>query len=444
MDAAIHRPENLPADGVSASEEIPELEFLRPVVESGRWGIDSTGGLPLERNVTVVPRVAEALGVEQARAAAEFAYFQGLDHAVPVANGTRALVIALMAASVLAEETGKRALRPGRRALVSGLTWQATAMAPLDRRLVPVLLDVDPATGVVAPETVHAALRDDRDGEIAAVVIPHLYCRMADIPRIAEICDEYGVVSIEDCAHAHGGAIDGRPAGGVADFGTWSFQGSKSITAGEGGMVTTRHAGIVDQIVSITTCGRAVGRSRPFQAGNDRLGALQAAVLRARMRRFYREELPVKPGVLADLEARISGMDGVTALAPQLRVGTQITYKAVARFEPEAFGADTVEDLADALHALLGVEVATLYDPLDDSDLYRPDSDPANHWSDAFTAAADPARYPLPGAHELRRTALGFEHAALRDPAFPDRFAQAVARLRAAGPVPSRPSEVTG
>jgi hypothetical protein len=129
-----------------------ELDFLRPVIESGKWGADNTGGLPIEGNLAPVPVIADALGVEQARMAAEFAGFQGLEHAVPVCTGTRALVIALTAASLLAEQTGKRALAPGKKVLVAGLTWQATALAPIERNLAPILLDVPLSSGVVAAE----------------------------------------------------------------------------------------------------------------------------------------------------------------------------------------------------------------------------------------------------------------------------------------------------
>ncbi|MDA3642936.1 DegT/DnrJ/EryC1/StrS family aminotransferase [Saccharopolyspora indica] len=404
-----------------------ELAFLQPVVASGKWGSDNPGGLPLEAG-ELDPSVAEALGVEQARAAAEFAAHQGLEHAVPVANGTRALVVALMAASVLAAGTGRRALRPGGKVLVAGLTWQAGAMAPIDRGLVPVLVDVDPRTGVVDAEVIESALREDPG--IVAVVLPHLYCRMVDMPRIAALCEEFGVVSVEDCAHAHGGRIGGRAAGAIADLATWSFQGSKSVSCGEGGMVTTRHAGLVDQLVSIVTCGRQVGRSQRFQAGNERLGALQAALLRAQLRRFYRDQLPVKQRVLREFETVLDRIDGVSAPDPQPAVDQQITYKALALFDPSAFGRRTAEELAAEYQHLLGCEVTTLYDPLNDSALYRPDTDPANHWSPEFVVAVEPSRFELPGARALRRGSIAFEHSALLDEAFPGRFQRATEHLR--------------
>jgi dTDP-4-amino-4,6-dideoxygalactose transaminase len=410
-----------------------EFQFLQPVLESGRWGGDSIGGLACMDTATPAATVAEGLGVEQSYVAAEFAALQSLQHAVPVANGTRALVVALLAACSLAEEEGKRALRPGGKVVVAGLTWQATALAPLERRLAPVLMDVNPASGVVDAEAVAAALRDDRDGEVVAVVLPHLYCRMADMPEIVRVCDDYGVISIEDCAHAHGGRIAGRPAGGIADFGTWSFQGSKSVTCGEGGMVTTKHERIVDQLVSIATCGRPIGRSEPVQAGNDRLGALQAAVLRAQLRRFYWDQLPIKQRVLGEFEHRLNQVEGVSAMAPQL-ADTQITYKALVRIQPSAFGVDSVDELVEPYQRLLGYEVGTVYEPLNDNALYQPLTDPAHRWSTAFTAAIDPSAFELAHAHTLRRTTLAVEHAALLDETFPDRFQQATEQLRTSLP----------
>src|SRR5262249_13665765 len=150
---------NSPVDGMHMGPKSPyvgELEssFVQPVLESGRWGCDSTGGRACMDTATPAATVAEGLGVEQSYVAAEFAAFQGLEYAVPVSNGTRALVVALLAATILAEQLGKRPLRPGGKALVAGLTWQATAWAPLERRLAPILLDVDPASGVVDADTV--------------------------------------------------------------------------------------------------------------------------------------------------------------------------------------------------------------------------------------------------------------------------------------------------
>ncbi|MGW0179256.1 DegT/DnrJ/EryC1/StrS family aminotransferase [Nocardia sp. NPDC003345] len=402
-----------------------ERDFVSAALESGRWGLDSAGGLPPLPEAVIDETVATGLGVEQARAAAEFAHYQQVPHAVPVSNGTRAIVVALMAATVAAPLLGRRELRPGMKVLVPGLTWQATPAGPVDRRLAPVFLDIDPETGVVDTGALARALESDRDREIAAAVIPDLYCRMVDMPEIARICADYGVTSIEDCAHAHGGVIRGRAAGSVADFGTWSFQSSKSIGVGEGGMVTTPHGHLVDQLVSLTTCGRPLGGSVPFQAGNERRPALGAALLRARLRRFYTGELAEKLHGLAALESAISRVPGLAPMAAQPAVDRQITYKVLARVEPGAFGGLPLPLLTRAYGHLLGCEVTPVYEPLDRTDVYRPLTDPANRWSEEYFAALDPRAFDLSHAHALAETTLAFEHAVLRDPDFPELFTRA-------------------
>ncbi|MEU4314578.1 DegT/DnrJ/EryC1/StrS family aminotransferase [Nocardia sp. NPDC024068] len=402
-----------------------EREFVHAVLESGHWGLDSVGGRPLLPGAAIDETVAAGLGVEQARAAAEFAHYQQVPHAVPVSSGTRAIVVALMAAAVAAPLLGRRALLPGMKVLVPGLTWQATPAAPVDRRLAPVFLDIDPATGVLDTGTVVRALEADRDREIAAAVIPDLYCRMVDMPEIARVCAEYGVTSIEDCAHAHGGVVRGRPAGSVADFGTWSFQSSKSIGIGEGGMISTPHGPLVDQLVSLTTCGRPLGTSVPFQAGNERLPALGAALLRARMRRFYTGELAAKQHGLMALESTISDTPGLAPMTSQPHVDRQITYKVLARAEPGAFAGLPLPLLARAYAHLLGCEVTPVYEPLDRTDVYQPLTDPANRWSESYFAALDPRRFDLSRAHALAETTFAFEHAVLLDPDFPELFIRA-------------------
>ncbi|ORV38653.1 hypothetical protein AWC01_13915 [Mycobacterium doricum] len=409
-------------------------EFVVPVLRSGRWGLDSTGGQPVLPGVEVRTAVSEGLGVEQARLAAEFEHFQGASHAVPVANGTRAIVVALMAAAVGAERLGKRPIVPGGKVLVPSMTWQATLGAPIDRRLIPVMVDVDPLTGVVDPAAVEQALAADQGREIVAVILPHLYCRMVDTPAIGSLCDDYGVISIEDCAHAHGGVIRGYPAGSVADFGTWSFQSSKSIGSGEGGMVTTRHPWLVDQLVSITTCGRRLGESVPFQSGNERLSSVQAALLRAQLRRFYFEQLPVKQDVLIELEATMATLDGVIPMAAQPFVDQQVTYKVLGRIALAGFGGLSLTQIIDGYRYLVNCEVTRLYEPLDQTDVYQPQADPANRWSEEFYEALDPRRFDLSNAHALFNSTIAFEHAVLLDRDFPEHFGRATDVLRMRAP----------
>ncbi|MFE5480282.1 DegT/DnrJ/EryC1/StrS family aminotransferase [Nocardia sp. NPDC056541] len=368
--------------------------------------------------------------MEQARLAAEFEHLQGAPYAVPVSNGTRAIVIALMAAAVAADPLGKRSFQPGGKVLVPSMTWQATLAAPIERRLAPVMIDVDPMTGVVDPSAIEHALVADVDREIVAVVLPHLYCRMVDMPAIASLCDLYGVTSIEDCAHAHGGVIRGFAAGSIADFGTWSFQSSKSISSGEGGMVTTRHAWLVDQLVSITSCGRKIGDSVPFQAGNDRLSAVQAALLRAQLRRFFDEQFPVKQDTLVELEATMAAVDGMMPMQLQPFVDHQVTYKVLGRVALAGFDGLTLTQIIDGYRHLLDCEVTRLYEPLDRTDVYQPRSDPANRWSETYYEALDPEHSDLANAHTLYNSTIAFEHAVLLDPDFPDHFGRATDVLR--------------
>ncbi|SEQ51469.1 DegT/DnrJ/EryC1/StrS family aminotransferase [Arthrobacter sp. OV608] len=157
-----------------------------------------------------------------------FAAAQGVRHAVATSNCTTALHLALVVAGI----------GPGDDVVVPSLSFIATANAVTYVGARPVFCDVDPATGNVTAETIHAALTLDT----RAVIVVDQGGVPLDMDPIRKLCDRHEITVIEDAACAVGSTYKGRPVGARADVAVWSFHPRKILTTGEGGMLTTNRA----------------------------------------------------------------------------------------------------------------------------------------------------------------------------------------------------------
>lgn len=154
----------------------------------------------------------------------QFAQLCGTRSAIGVANGTLALHLALMTVD----------LRPGDEVLVPSLTYVATANAVRYCGAEPVFVDVDPRTWCIDPDRIEDAITRRTKG-----IIPvHLYGHPADMDRLNRFAATHGLWVVEDAAESHLARYKGRPTGGLARVGVFSFYGNKVLTSGEGGAVT--------------------------------------------------------------------------------------------------------------------------------------------------------------------------------------------------------------
>jgi dTDP-4-amino-4,6-dideoxygalactose transaminase len=200
-----------------------------------------------------------------------FAAWCGTRHALGVANGTDALEIALRAADVGAGDAVATVANAGGYASAAILACGAS----------PLYVDVDFETMNVDVRSLAAALaRRPR-----AVVLTHLYGRLAPAAEVARLCREAGVSLVEDCAQAHGARADGRAAGAFGAVGCFSFYPTKNLGAiGDGGAIVTDDDDLAERVRRL----RQYGWSRKYhvaRAGgrNSRLDELQAAVLQVRL-----------------------------------------------------------------------------------------------------------------------------------------------------------------
>lgn len=160
-----------------------------------------------------------------------FADYLGVPYAIATSSGSTALHAAMLALGI----------GPGDRVVTTPFTFAASSNAVIHAGAEPVFADVDPATGNLDPDAAEVVLRM---GGVRAILVVHLYGLPADMAAFRRLADRYGVLLIEDCAQAHGAAIDGRKVATFGDAAIFSFYPTKNLTTGEGGMVLTPHADV--------------------------------------------------------------------------------------------------------------------------------------------------------------------------------------------------------
>ena len=256
-----------------------------------------------------------------------FAAMHGCRHGVAVANGTVSLRIALLAAGIQAEAE----------VIVPPYTFLSTASAVVEANAVPIFADIDLDTFNLDPAAVEAAIT----ARTRAIIPVHFAGQPADMDALQRIADAHGLVLIEDAAHAHAAGHNNRAAGSLGRLASFSFQSSKNLTAGEGGIITTSDDALAAACRSIQNCGRVEGGiwyEHHVISGNYRLGEFQGAVLNCQLDRLE-HQTATRDANGTYLARRLQSLPGVF---PQRR-SPQCTRHAyhlfMLRLDPREFGA---------------------------------------------------------------------------------------------------------
>ncbi len=225
-----------------------------------------------------IRRVVESqgfiLGPEVAALEEAIAEYCRTTFAVGCASGSEAILLALMAHGV----------GPGDEVICPAFTFFATAGSIARLQAVPVLADIEPVSYNLDPDSARAAAQGCRN--LRAIVPVHLYGRTADMEAFVRLGDELGVPVIEDAAQALG-SRDGQgcPAGSRGSIGCFSFYPSKNLGGyGDGGMLTTSDARLAERLTLLRGHGAESGYRHELLGLNSRLDAIQAAVLRVKLR----------------------------------------------------------------------------------------------------------------------------------------------------------------
>jgi len=313
----------------------------------------------------------------------------GRDHAIAVVNGTSALHIALLLAGV----------QPDDAVVLPSLTFIAPANAIRYAGARPVFLDVEPTYWQLDPHQLehflekecrwcHSTLRTRADGRRVAAIVPvHVVGHPVDMDPILELAQRYHLPVIEDTAESLGALYKGRPVGGLGDFGCFSFNGNKIITAGGGGMLVTADADRARRARYLTT----QAKDDPIEyihnevGYNYRLTNLQAAVGCAQL-----EQLPAylqaKRAIAERYRQALADLPGITPMA-EAPYAHSAFWMYTVLIDPDQFGLDR-RQVAQHLQQA-GIQTRPLWQPLHQS-----------------KAHADGGQRACPTAERLHRLAL--------------------------------------
>ena len=215
------------------------------------------------------------LGPEVEALEREIATLTGTDSAVGCASGTEALWLALVAAGV----------KPGDSVITTAFSFFASASAVVRAGATPILMDVDPGTLNLDPALVEQRLRAKPAEKISAVLPVHLYGQCADMDAFACIGQEFPLAIVEDAAQAIGAEWRGRPAGSLGVVAAFSFYPTKNLSAyGDAGIVTTTHPEMAEHMRRLRNHGSPRRYYHDEFGWNGRMDAIQAAVLRVKLR----------------------------------------------------------------------------------------------------------------------------------------------------------------
>jgi dTDP-4-amino-4,6-dideoxygalactose transaminase len=227
----------------------------------------------------------------------EFARFSGAEHSVGVSSGTSALHMALIGAGVTT----------GDEVITVSHTFIATAEMIIRCGAKVVFCDIDPATGNMSPSDLERKIT----ARTKAALPVHLYGCPAEMDEIIRLCQGRGITVIEDAAQAHGALYRGKRAGGIAELGCFSFYPGKNLGAyGDGGAVTCRSAELAEKLRSLSNHGRRDKYVHDEEGWNYRLDAMQAAVLRVKLRHIDKWN-EARRRAASWYDARLAGMAGV-------------------------------------------------------------------------------------------------------------------------------------
>jgi len=314
-----------------------EQTTLLDVLKSGKWG--GVGGT-FNGEEPYIPRFER-----------EFAKYQNANYGVSCVNGTVAITVALQAAGV----------KPGDEVIVPPYTFIATATAALAFGAIPVFADIEEDTLLIDPAKVEAAITP----KTKAIIAVHVAGAPANMTRLLEIARKHNLALIEDAAQAVGAQWEGVGVGAIGDMGTFSFQSSKNLNAGEGGIVLMNEKSLWSAAWSICNVGRIPDGGwyqHEVLGQNYRMTDIQAALLLAQMTRLE-DQMQRREANVALLNRLLGGMEGISLLKLDARITRHANHVYLFKLSPDFAAKTNKEEFIRRVNAE-GIPVFYGYVPL--------------------------------------------------------------------------------
>jgi len=270
-----------------------------------------------QEEVNAVVRVLKsgtlARGEETKNFEEAFSEFCGVSHSIATSNGTTALHTTLLANGI----TNGEVISPS-------FSFAASANSILHAGAKPVFVDVNYDDFCINLDDVEKKIT----GNTKAIVAVHLYGQMCDMKRLENICEEHGLVLIEDACQAHGAEFSGKHAG---SFGTgcFSFYATKNMTTGEGGMITTGDDAVAEEARKIINHGSTVAYDNKILGYNSRMTEMQAAIGSAQLMKIngFNAARIRNAAILSELLSDAEGIELPAVMPGRKHVFHQYTIK---------------------------------------------------------------------------------------------------------------------
>ncbi|MEM2197723.1 MAG: DegT/DnrJ/EryC1/StrS family aminotransferase [Nitrososphaerota archaeon] len=331
-----------------------EEEALLTALRSGIWGV---GG-----------QLTRQFGQS-------FASYSGCRYGIPIMNGTTALKVALRALGV----------GPKDKVITTPYTFVATSSAIVELGAIPVYVDVAEGGVNIDSKLVYETV----DGGFKAILPVHVGGHPVEMDLIEQVSRSYGVSVVEDAAEAHGAEWRGRRAGSLGALGCFSFQSSKVMTSGEGGIITTNDPGLAETCSSLVNCGRSAGRDwyeSDILGYNYRMTEFQAAILLCQLKRLD-AEIERRQRNFEELLKLSRDLEGFRIIRPHERANRVPHYLVIVQADRDYFGRVSKARIVDALRAE-GIPVSVGW-PVP---LYR--YPPLKRYLELNGARVDPSEFP--------------------------------------------------
>ncbi len=276
-------------------------------------------------------------GAEVARFTEEFTRYLGVRYGVMVNSGTSALEIAIAASGI----------GPGDEVIVPSYTFYSSASCIAKVGAKPVFVDVRLEDACIDPAAVEMAVTS----RTRAVIVVHFCGHPVDMESILRICKAHNLVLIEDAAHAAGSQWNGKPLGGIGDFGCFSFHSSKPLAAGEGGFIATNDAARYQTAQALADFGILPGGARnkhSILGSNVRISKFQAAILSLQLKKLDMQVARRERNV-SILSAQMNSISGIQPMR-RASYATKLNHYIYGfRYDPQAFGGLSKSDFANNL-----------------------------------------------------------------------------------------------